>query len=171
MAIVLAGTEGDGKVTNIDQLAYASKLKQQNPMEKYSDGFNPDRLFGSKFSAGFDRRHINHAWLTVAKGGAQLGVYLKLMFIPLSFLVIGSLTIAVQTGRSPQEFLFSFKIFDLILGVSKASLWAAAGSPCGLWGRYPAVLFVFEHTHGGYPHGLKKITLPSAFVGADEFNL
>ena len=108
---------------NIDKYAYLSKLKQTAPMKK---------LVFSLLTLGVciwaDSVAISipvlliMGWCTVARGGTPLALFIKLMLVPVSFLVIGVLTIGINVSENKDVFLFSVYSFGTYIGVSSSSI-------------------------------------------------
>lgn len=108
---------------NIDKYAHISKLKHTAPMKK---------LVFSMLSLGTclwaDSIIVSilvllvMGWLTVLKGGIPIGLFIKLMLVPASFLVIGVLTIGISVSVSNDAFLFSLHGFGMYMGVTQASI-------------------------------------------------
>lgn len=108
---------------SIDKHAYNSKLKQQDPMQKFVFAL-------ATIGVGLWANSIPVSaaiilimmWVTVRKGGTPLSLFLKLLLLPMSFLIIGILTIAVNVSARPGDFLISIGIFGTHLGVSAAGI-------------------------------------------------
>lgn len=108
---------------NIDKYAYSSKLKNINPLEKMS--FALLTLFVCLFSNNYIVSILTillMSFLTIRVGRTNPKVFLKLMTIPISFLIIGILTIVISYSKSNESFLFSFRFFSGWIGVSKAGI-------------------------------------------------
>lgn len=108
---------------NIDRYAYISKLKDTDPMRK---------LVFALLTLGVCL-WVNSVvisvliilimgWVTVRQGGAPVFLLLKLLLVPVSFLVIGVLTIAVTASDNQSVFLFSAAVGGTYVGVTAASL-------------------------------------------------
>jgi cobalt/nickel transport system permease protein len=61
-------------------------------------------------------------WITIRSGGTPLSVFVKLLFVPMAFLVIGILTIAINVASSPEVFFFSLPIAGSWIGLSKLGM-------------------------------------------------
>lgn len=94
----------------IDKLSYYSKLRYVNATEKF--------LFSVlTLIACISSRSITIAFLvltvtgilTVSKGGIPLSRYLKLMTVPIVFLILGTLAIIVNVSKTPLD-AFAFPI-------------------------------------------------------------
>jgi cobalt/nickel transport system permease protein len=62
------------------------------------------------------------AWITVKKGGTPFSVFLKLMLLPISFLLLGVFTIACGISSRNGQFLISVSIFNFNIGIYKAGI-------------------------------------------------
>ncbi|MFZ5595829.1 MAG: cobalt ECF transporter T component CbiQ [Bacillota bacterium] len=112
---------------NIDQYAYISKLKQTSPMKKLLFALLTigvclwaDSIIISLLVL------IIMGWITVHKGGTPLVLFLKLLLVPMSFLIIGVLTIGINVSNNPAVFLFSVHVLGTHIGVSQAGIQNAA---------------------------------------------
>lgn len=112
---------------NIDNYAYASKLKRKNPMEKVAFALLTLGvcLWGNSILLSLVVLLIM-TWLSVRKGGIPLRFFLKLMLLPMSFLILGVLMIAFQISNDPQQFVMSVPVFGTFLGFSKIGIETAA---------------------------------------------
>jgi len=105
---------------NIDKYAYSSKLRFQNPMEK---------LFCALLTLGVsvwaDSIYISllilciMSWLTIKKGGTSPKIFLRLLLIPISFLIIGMIPIAFSISKDANRMVYSFSVFQSYIGISK----------------------------------------------------
>ena len=108
---------------NIDQYAYASKLKTIDPMQKFI--FSMLTLCVCLWA---DQIIISivicfiMGYVTIKLGGTPLPVFVKLLFVPMTFLVIGVLTIAFNISSRPEIFYVSIPIGHTYLGVSKLGI-------------------------------------------------
>ncbi|WP_053955478.1 cobalt ECF transporter T component CbiQ [Inediibacterium massiliense] len=107
---------------SIDKLAYTSTLRRVNPLEKF--------IF--VLSTMMICLICNHmivsiavlftmSFMTVVRGKINFKLYLKFMSIPLAFLIIGIISIALNMGYS-KDFLFSFGVLGLQFGCTKESI-------------------------------------------------
>lgn len=108
---------------NIDKYAYASKLKNINPAEKmffalitlcvclWANNFIVSMLIISIMT-----------FLITKVGRTKIRVFIKLMMVPIAFLIIGILTIVVSYSLKQDTFLVSFKLFNGWIGVSKSGI-------------------------------------------------
>jgi cobalt/nickel transport system permease protein len=111
----------------IDKYAYLSRLKQTNPLQKLVLAVLvlgvclwADSVAVSVLTL------LIMGWYTVCKGGTPVGIFIRLMLVPLSFLVIGVLTIAVNVSGDKDVFVFSIYVFGMHIGVSQSGILSAA---------------------------------------------
>ncbi|MBA1334335.1 MAG: Cobalt ECF transporter, transmembrane component of energizing module CbiQ [Firmicutes bacterium] len=108
---------------HIDRYAYRSKLKKTDPMQK---------LFFAVLTLGMclwaDSNVISAAVLvlmggiTVFRGGTSLYFLMKLLAIPMSFLLVGVLTVAVKISEDPGIMLVSLPMAGVWVGISQQGL-------------------------------------------------
>lgn len=108
---------------SIDKLAYTSKLRNANPMEKFIFSIITMILciFLNNIIDSIVIILLMGA-ITVFKGKIPAKSYGELMLIPLVFLIIGIVTIAVNTIGNSKDVIFSFTIFNVKLGCTKGSV-------------------------------------------------
>lgn len=113
-------------MTNLDNYAYSSKLKRVDPMKKLF--FTLLTLSVCLWANSISIAFIVF-WLmlgaTVYEGGTPFTLFCKLMLIPMSFLIISVLTIAVNASHDQGDFLFSIPLERVYIGVSKIGIEAA----------------------------------------------
>lgn len=108
---------------HIDHYAYLSKQKRIEPLQKM--GFTLVTLLTCVI--------LNSPWVsaavilamtgyTVLKGGIPLAFFLKLMLVPIAFLMIGILTILINAYPGPEGLLLAVPIAGHWLGISSQSL-------------------------------------------------
>ena len=107
----------------IDTYAYGSQLKRIDPLQKF--------LFAT-ITLGVclwaDTIVISIAvlfimgWVTIRMGRTPILLFLKLLLIPMSFLMIGVVTIVINFSSNTHGFLFSLPIASSWIGVSKAGI-------------------------------------------------
>lgn len=111
---------------NIDTYAYASRLKTIDPMQKFVFA-----LLTLCVCLWANTLVISSAvifimgWMTIRSGGTPLLFFLRLLLVPMAFLVIGVLTIAINFSSIPQDYLFSMPVAGLWIGVSKVGMYEA----------------------------------------------
>lgn len=106
----------------IDKKAYNSKLKDIHP--KYKLIFSMLCLSICIISNSFAVSVFIIAlmlFITVKKGGVELAFYIRLMLLPLSFLIISIVTLLIQKYDTANELLFYFLISNKIFGISLAN--------------------------------------------------
>ena len=108
---------------NIDKYAYASKLKHKDPIEKliFALTILSVCLWAQSVSVSILILIMMTA-ITVVKGKIPLKVFLKLMLIPMSFLILGVMTIAFEVAPDQEGFILSASVFSGYMGISKAGL-------------------------------------------------
>ncbi|MDN5347362.1 MAG: cobalt/nickel transport system permease protein [Clostridia bacterium] len=107
----------------IDQFAYTNRLRSAHPAEKF--------VFAALTLAIcliVSRPLISLAVILIMAGsivlwaGIPLRFYLKLMLLPLSFLLVGIMTVAFSISRRPFSFLWAFTIGGFSLGITPTGL-------------------------------------------------
>jgi len=108
---------------SIDNLSYISKLRKVNPMEKFLFA-----ILTMLLSIYLNNILISliviilMGYITVYRGKIPINSYFILMLIPLGFLIIGVITIAINIGDYSRETLFGFSILNIKFGFSKESI-------------------------------------------------
>lgn len=112
---------------NLDKYAYMSKLRQTDPMKKLLFALLTLGvcLWANSIIVSLLVLLIM-GWVTVYKGGTPLALFLKLLLVPMTFLVIGVLTIGINFSVNQSSFLFSISAFGTHIGVSPAGMQNAA---------------------------------------------
>lgn len=108
---------------SIDKYAYNSKLKQKDPMPKFLFALLTIGvcLWANSIPISIFVIFIM-IWVTVYQGGTPFSLFMKLLLVPMSFLVIGVLTIAVNASENRSIFMFSLAFSGLFIGVSQAGI-------------------------------------------------
>lgn len=107
----------------IDQFAHANRLRSVHPAEKISFA-----VLTLAICLTVSRPLISLVIILVMGGGIVLwaGIplrfYIKLMLVPLVFLLISVLTVAFQVSRYSLPLVWGFTIWDKNIGVTTASL-------------------------------------------------
>lgn len=111
---------------SIDKLAYISELRKTNPMEKFIFSILTmivcivlNNIVVSIITL------LLMASITIFKGKIPAKTYGKLILLPMVFLIIGIINIAVNLIQSNKDALFSFNMFNLRLGITEDSLLSA----------------------------------------------
>ena len=110
-------------MTGIDKYAYKSKIAVLKASHKLLFALvmmGVCLFFGSLAVSALTIAVMSVA--TLILGGYRLKKYLSLLFVPLSFLVIGVLTIIVNQLAGADEAIVSFNAFGGIYGISPDSL-------------------------------------------------
>ncbi len=108
---------------SIDKFAYISELKKVNPMEKII--FAMVTMFVCiALNNIIDSIIILLLMtiITVVKGKISLKTYIKLMSLPLAFLILSVLTIAINVVGTSSGLIFSFSIFNIKFGCTYDSI-------------------------------------------------
>ncbi len=112
---------------SIDKLAYVSGLREVNPMEKFLFSIITMIVCIALNSIVTSLIILLlMGSITIIKGKVSIKSYGELILIPLAFLVIGLLTVAISVVGPDSNALFSFVIFNLKLGCTRESLIIAA---------------------------------------------
>jgi cobalt/nickel transport system permease protein len=61
-------------------------------------------------------------WYTVCKGGIPYAIFMKLMIIPMAFLLIGVLTIGINVSDKQNVFMFYVSAFNINMGVTQLGI-------------------------------------------------
>lgn len=108
---------------SIDKLSYISQLRNVNPMEKFIFS-----ILTMLLSIYLNNILISiiviilMSFITVYKGKIPLNSYLILMLIPLGFLIVGVISIAINIGEYTSHTLFSFTILNVKFGCTQESI-------------------------------------------------
>jgi len=108
---------------SIDKLAYTSKLKSVNPMEKFI--FSMLTLIvciSLNNMADSIIILLLMSFITVFKGKLPFKNYIQLMSLPLVFLIMGIITIAINVVTSSNGLIFSFSVFNIRMGCTYDSI-------------------------------------------------
>lgn len=112
---------------SIDKLAYISELKDVNPIEKFI--FSVVTMLMcivlNNIPASIFILCLMSA-ITVFKAKIPIKIYIKLMLLPLVFLIIGIATIAINVTQNNNDLIFGFNIFNMRLGCTYESILTAA---------------------------------------------
>lgn len=60
--------------------------------------------------------------ITVLRGRVPFPFYFKLMLLPISFLLVGTLTIAINVVREPYDMLWGIQLVSITLGITTESM-------------------------------------------------
>jgi len=153
-------------LVNIDRYAYASRLKEIDPVQK---------VFFGVLTLGVclwaDSILVSLCVLlvmtgqSVVKGKIPLGDYLKLMGIPMSFLLLGVLAVAVEVTGNPQNMSAYLPFFGGYLGVSHMGLMVATGLFFRALGAVSCLYYVSLNTPMvDILSALKKLKCPQLFI-------
>ncbi len=147
---------------HIDHYAYLSKQKAVDPRQKM--GFTLITLFTCVL--------LNNPWVsavvilvmtgyTVRMGGIPLAFFFRLMLVPITFLVIGIITILINVYPDPQGLLLAVSVAGHWLGISPQSLFLAVNLFCKALGA-TACLYALSLTTPmvALLSALRKLGLP-----------
>ena len=107
----------------IDRYAYRNGLSTSHPAEKFA--FAIITLLISLCASDLITSLVvilTMAAVVILRAGIPMRFYLKLLILPMFFLVIGVITVAVSVGGTGEDYLYSFTVGTFILGVSASSL-------------------------------------------------
>lgn len=109
---------------NTDTYAYASRLKAVDPMQKFIFAFLTlgvclwaDQLLVSIAVI------IIMSGVAIGLGGVPLSVWLKFMFVPITFLIIGIFTIAINISQESNNYIFAFPVAGFWVGISEVGIY------------------------------------------------
>ncbi|GFZ33004.1 cobalt ECF transporter T component CbiQ [Clostridium zeae] len=111
---------------SIDKLAYISELRRVNSTEKFIFA-----IFTMFMCIALNSTYVSvivlllMSGITVFKGKIPFGTYVKLMSLPLSFLIVGIITIAINIVHSSDNLIFGINILNIKLGCTTESFQAA----------------------------------------------
>jgi cobalt/nickel transport system permease protein len=110
-------------VISTDTYAYRSKLKRIDPQEKIFFSILTTGVCLWANSVIVSISIILLMWINIVYRGCLPGsVFVKFLRIPISFLAIGVLTIAVSSFDSNNNFLFSLHFFGKYIGFTKGGV-------------------------------------------------
>ncbi|MGG5460210.1 cobalt ECF transporter T component CbiQ [Clostridium sp. B9] len=128
---------------NIDKYAYASKLKNINPMEKIffailtlSVCLWANNLVVSLFIITI------MAFLIIRIGGTNWKEFLRLMIIPTGFLVISIITIVINYSSNRGDLIYSIKLFHGWIGISKNGVYEGINMFFKVLGALSSLYFI-----------------------------
>jgi cobalt/nickel transport system permease protein len=108
---------------SIDKLAYISKLKKVNPTEKFIFSIvtmlvciSLNNIINSIIIL------LLMSLITVIFGKIPFEIYIKMLLLPVAFLIISVLTIAINVVESSPNVIFSFSIYNIKLGCTYDSV-------------------------------------------------
>ncbi|MGI9953275.1 cobalt ECF transporter T component CbiQ [Moorellaceae bacterium AZ2] len=109
---------------SVEQYAYSNKLRKVHPGEKAVFSLGTLILALSARSLWTSLAILSlTSWLLVGVAGVSLRFYIRLLLIPLSFLVTSVIAIVVTvTWQGPQEMLYSISVGNLSVGIAGQDL-------------------------------------------------
>ncbi|SFE19979.1 cobalt/nickel transport system permease protein [Peptostreptococcaceae bacterium pGA-8] len=107
----------------IDKLCYLSKLRYENPTEKFLYAILTLLfcIISRSVAMGIIVMAVNR-YLTVHKGGISSKRYFHLMMIPFTFLVLSTLAIVVNISKTPLD-AYAIPVGDYFVTGSYAGVW------------------------------------------------
>ncbi len=149
----------------IDKYAYTNKLADYNPMTKFI--FVIGALTIIIF---FNNPYINMSifiimsFLTIFVANIPLNKYLKIMAMPIVFLMIS--IIAILLSISPNDiFIFSVKISNKYIGITRESLTESINTLSRVWASISSTFFLALTTPlNNIIKILKKLKLPNVLI-------
>ncbi len=112
---------------NIDQYAYISALRRKDPLQKVFFALLTLGVCIWADSTVISVTVLAIMWgITVFTGRIPSRVFARLLLIPMLFLVVGVLTVPVNVSQNRDEFLFSFSLYGIYVGVSGTGIINAA---------------------------------------------
>ncbi len=113
---------------SIDSVAYMSKLKKMEPRQKLAFALV---TLGTCIWADYVIVSVAVIFImgftTVCRGGVPLRTFLRLFTVPMSFLLLSVITIAVNVSELPELLLISIPLSGKWIGVTRHGLHEAAG--------------------------------------------
>lgn len=111
----------------IDKYAYISKLKDQDPMYKLVFCLMTLGvcLWANSIIISVLVLLVM-GWNVVYRGGLPCAMYLKLLTVPISFLVVGVLTVGINVSDTQNIFLLYIAVFGTHIGVTHSGIQQAA---------------------------------------------
>lgn len=106
----------------IDKLCYRSRLRYVNATEKFL--YTAATLaicVAGRSPAAAAAAFAANGILTVRKGGIPLSRYIKLLMVPLTFLILGSAAVIINFSRMPLD-AFAFQVGDWYITGSRDSV-------------------------------------------------
>ncbi|MDZ5255230.1 cobalt ECF transporter T component CbiQ [Clostridium sp. LIBA-8841] len=128
---------------NIDKYAYSSKLKNINPAEKIF--FALITLCVCLWANNFIVSMLVIGLMTflITKlGKTKINVFIKLMMIPIAFLIISILTIVINYSMNKENLLISFRFFNGWIGVSKEGIFQGVNMFLKVMGSLSCLYFI-----------------------------
>ena len=149
----------------IDKYAYTNKLADYNPMTKFI--FVIGALTIIIF---FNNPYINMSifiimsFLTIFVANIPLNKYLKIMAMPIVFLMISIISILLSI--SPNDiFIFSVKISNKYIGITRESLTESINTLSRVWASISSTFFLALTTPlNNIIKILKKLKLPNVLI-------
>lgn len=108
----------------IDKLCYRSKLRYVSAAEKYCMPFFSYDLYFDRSYAAALIVFIANGILTVGKGKIPLSCYVRLLMIPIVFLIVGTGAVFLNLSKVPMD-AFAVPVGEIYITASRESaFWA-----------------------------------------------
>lgn len=113
---------------NIDQFAYSNRLRSSHPGEKFAFS-----IVSMIICIAFNSLITSLAAILIMAGaivfmaGIPWRFYLRLMSLPLAFLLVGVFTVAISFTRTPDIAMHGFTLMGVTIGFTPRDLNTAAG--------------------------------------------
>ena len=165
MDIYLACLEREEKLLIIDRYAYTNKLANSNPYIKFAIV-----VISLGLTTIANNNYINltifflMSILTILVAGIPLRKYMKILMIPMSFLLISILAILISFSTM-DIYIWSIKLFNTYIGILQSSLDESLLLATRVLGSISATFFLGLTTPlNNLVKVLKKIRLPEVMV-------
>ncbi|MCL6634737.1 MAG: cobalt ECF transporter T component CbiQ [Peptococcaceae bacterium] len=127
----------------IDQYAYSNRLRSVHPGEKFAFAVSTMAICLALPSVAASLAVVLlMAGAAVLRAGIPGRVYLKLMTLPLSFLLVGVAAVAVSVTSEPGAAVHGVTVRGLTVGVTARDLGVAAGLFCRSLGAVSCLYFL-----------------------------
>jgi cobalt/nickel transport system permease protein len=150
----------------IDQYAYSNRLRFTHPAEKFA--FAVITLIVCLAVSSLLTSLVITllmAGMVILRAGIPMRFYLKLISIPMSFLILGVLAIAVSFSGEPSSFLWGIEFRGFTIGITGEGLQTAANVFCKSLGAISCLYFLSLTTPMvEIISTLKKLKVPGLFI-------
>lgn len=151
---------------DIDKYAYISGLNKTSPMEKllFSILTMITCIVGNRIILSIIVTCLMGA-VTVLIGRIPLRFYVKLLLVPMSFLVLGTITIAFDYNNTSTNMLFYVRVLNNYLGLSSTGIVTAIGVFFKALGSVSCLYFLSLSTPMlQLTSALKKLKIPLIII-------
>lgn len=149
-----------------DKYAYASKLKNVNPLAKlFVTAVSTGVLLACGSIAASVATVLLMCAVTARMGGTQPHVFIRLLNAPFLFLIIGCLTVLVGVFPADAQILFGFLVGNSVYGITEATLVEGLRILSKAMGIIASVyFFVLSTPMTDLSWALGKLRLPPLFI-------